>query len=109
IPEEIYAGWRAGNAGLVREHHWGQQFDAYAARYPQEADELVRRSHGQLPAEFLAEADAYIARLQAEGPTVASRKASQMAIEAFAPLLPELIGGSADFANSNLTLWKGSK
>ena len=64
---------------------------------------------GQLPEDFAAQADAYIAKLQAEGPVVASRKASQMAIEAFAPLLPELIGGSADLAGSNLTLWSGSK
>src|SRR5699024_9841938 len=67
------------------------------------------RMAGDLPEEFAAQADAYIARFQAEGPVVASRKASQMAIEAFAPLLPELIGGSADSAGSNLTLWSGSK
>ncbi|HVI26100.1 MAG TPA: transketolase [Xanthomonadaceae bacterium] len=109
IPEEIRAGWRAGNAGLVREEQWNQLFDRYAAQYPQLADELVRRSRGELPDGFLDAADAYIAKLQAEGPTVASRKASQMAIEAFAPLLPELVGGSADLAHSNLTLWKGSK
>jgi transketolase len=109
IPEEIRAGWRAGNAGLVREELWNQLFDRYAAQYPQLADELVRRSRGELPDGFLDAADAYIAKLQAEGPTVASRKASQMAIEAFAPLLPELVGGSADLAHSNLTLWKGSK
>ena len=109
IPDDIRAGWRAGNAGLVREHQWGQLFDAYAARYPAEAEELVRRSRGELPEDFLAAADAYIAKLQAEGHTIASRKASQMAIGAFAPLLPELVGGSADLAHSNLTLWKGSK
>ena len=109
IPQEIRDGWRAGNTGLVREHQWGQLFDAYAARYPEQADELVRRSHGDLPAEFGDAAAAFIAKLQADGPVVASRKASQMAIEAFAPLLPELIGGSADLAHSNLTLWKGSK
>jgi transketolase len=109
IPDDIRAGWRAGNAGLVREHQWGQLFDAYAARHPAEADELVRRSRGDLPEDFEAVADAYIAKLQADGPVVASRKASQMAIEAFAPLLPELVGGSADLAHSNLTLWKGSK
>jgi transketolase len=109
IPDDIAAGWRAGNAGLVREHQWGQLFDAYAARYPAEADELVRRSRGDLPEGFSADADAYIAKLQADGPVVASRKASQMALEAFAPRLPELVGGSADLAHSNLTLWKGSK
>jgi transketolase len=109
IPQEIRDAWRAGNAGLVREHQWGQLFDAYAAQYPDIADELVRRSKNQLPDDFAVAADAYVARLQADGPVVASRKASQMAIEAFAPLLPELIGGSADLAHSNLTLWKGSK
>jgi len=109
IPQEIRDAWRAGNAGLVREHQWGQLFDAYAAQHPQLADELVRRSKGELPEGFAADADAYVARLQADGPMIASRKASQMAIEIFAPLLPELIGGSADLAHSNLTLWKGSK
>jgi len=109
IPEEIYAGWRAGNTGLVREEQWNRLFDAYANAYPKEAAELVRRSHGVLPETFADDANAYIAKLQSEGPVVASRKASQMAIEAFAPLLPELIGGSADLAHSNLTLWKGSK
>src|SRR5690606_21090859 len=69
----------------------------------------TRRSHGELPGEFPAAADAYVAKLQAEAPKVASRKASQMAIEAFAPHLPELVGGSADLAGSNLTLWSGSK
>ena len=109
IPEEIYAGWRADSTGLVREDQWNKLFDAYAERYGNEASELVRRSHGDLPEGFTDSANAYIAKLQAEGPVVASRKASQMAIEAFAPLLPELIGGSADLAHSNLTLWKASK
>ncbi|TQD50707.1 transketolase [Marilutibacter aestuarii] len=109
IPQALRDGWHAGNAGLVREDQWNTLFDAYAAQFPTEATELTRRSHGELPEGFLADADAYIARLQADGPVVASRKASQMAIEAFAPLLPELVGGSADLAHSNLTLWKGSK
>jgi len=109
IPQAIADGWRAGNAGLVREDQWNRVFDCYAQQYPELADELVRRSHAELPANFIADADAYIAKLQAEGPVVASRKASQMAIEAYAPLLPELVGGSADLAHSNLTLWKGSK
>ena len=109
IPQQLRNGWRAGNAGLVREDQWNTLFDAYAARYPVEADELVRRSKKELPDAFEANAQAYIEKLQAEGPVVASRKASQMAIEAFAPQLPELVGGSADLAHSNLTLWKGSK
>ncbi len=109
IPEEIRAAWRANNAGTVREHQWNELFDAYAKRHPDAAGELVRRSRGELPEGFDADARAFIAKLQQEGPEVASRKASQMAIEAFAPLLPELVGGSADLAHSNLTLWKGSK
>ncbi len=109
IPHEISDGWRAGSTGLVREDQWNTLFDAYAARYPSEADELVRRSKQELPDDFEATAQAYIAKLQAEGPVVASRKASQMAIQAFAPHLPELVGGSADLAGSNLTLWSGSK
>ncbi|MBO9828680.1 transketolase [Xanthomonas sp. A2111] len=109
IPQEIYDGWRAGGAGTLRQAEWEQAFDKYAKQYPAEAAELTRRSHGELPEDFLAQADAYIAKQAAEGQTIASRKASQMAIEAFAPLLPELVGGSADLAHSNLTLWKASK
>ncbi|MCI2243050.1 transketolase [Xanthomonas sp. PPL568] len=109
IPQAIYDGWRAGGAGTLRQAEWEQAFDKYAKQYPAEAAELTRRSHGELPEDFLAQADAYIAKQAAEGQTIASRKASQMAIEAFAPLLPELVGGSADLAHSNLTLWKASK
>jgi transketolase len=109
IPPEISAAWRAGDAGQVREEEWGRLFDGYALAYPQQAAELLRRSHGELPEDFAAVAAAYAAKLQADGPVVASRKASQMAIEAYAPHLPELIGGSADLAHSNLTLWTGSR
>jgi transketolase len=109
IPQAISDGWRAGNTGLVREEEWNRLFDAYARQHPKLADELVRRSHGDLPEDFAEVAAAYAAKLQSEGPVVASRKASQMAIEAYAPHLPELIGGSADLAHSNLTLWTGSK
>ncbi len=109
IPQEIYDGWRAGGAGTLRQAEWEQAFDKYAKQYPAEAAELSRRSHGELPEDFVAQADAYIAKQAAEGPSIASRKASQQAIEAFAPLLPELVGGSADLAPSNLTEWKASK
>ncbi|AKC79283.1 transketolase [Xanthomonas arboricola] len=109
IPEEIYAGWRAGGTGTLRQAEWEQLFDKYGKQYSAEAAELTRRSHAELPADFIAQADAYIAKAQQDGQTIASRKASQLAIEAFAPLLPELIGGSADLAHSNLTLWKASK
>ncbi|MEO7478169.1 MAG: transketolase, partial [Lysobacteraceae bacterium] len=109
IPQEIYDGWRAINAGIVREEQWNRLFDAYAAQYPQLADELIRRSHAELPEGFAAAADAYIAKTQLEGPEVATRKASLMALDAYGPHLPELIGGSADLAESNLTIWNGSQ
>ena len=109
IPADIYAGWNKVEAGKALEAEWNALFDAYAAQYPEQAAELKRRASGELPADFAAQADAYIAKVHAEGPVIASRKASQNAIEAFGPLLPELVGGSADLAHSNLTLWKASK
>ncbi|MDH5831977.1 transketolase [Luteimonas sp. M1R5S18] len=109
VPEAIAGAWRANAKGAELEAEWNALFERYAAQNPAEAEELQRRLRSELPADFAAAADAYIAKLQAEGPVVASRKASQMAIEAYAPLLPELIGGSADLAHSNLTLWKGSQ
>ena len=109
IPEEIYAGWRSGDAGDAREARWNAVRDQYAGAHADQAAEFARRSRGELPADFVDSANAFIAKLQADGPVIASRKASQMSIEAFAPLLPELIGGSADLAHSNLTLWKASK
>ncbi|WP_058833994.1 transketolase [Luteimonas abyssi] len=109
VPEAVYAGWRKGDAGDAREAQWDALFDAYAQAHPDLAAEFQRRTAGALPEGFAAAADAYIRTLQDDGPTIASRKASQMAIEAFAPHLPELIGGSADLAGSNLTLWSGSK
>ena len=108
IPDDIYAGWDARAAGAERESAWNALMDTYAAAHPQLAAELRRRLAGELPADWQAGASAWIAKLQAEGPEVASRKASQMALDAFGPLLPELIGGSADLAGSNLTIWKGS-
>jgi transketolase len=109
VPEEIYAGWRAGNAGSAREEQWNRVFDRYRQQFPELAAELVRRSRGELPENWQDAAWAYVRKLQADGLTIASRKASQMALDAFGPLLPEIIGGSADLAHSNLTLWKGSK
>jgi len=109
VPQPIADAWRATEAGAEREAAWNALVERYAAEYPEQAAELQRRMRCELPQDFAAAADAYIAKLQAEGPVVASRKASQMAIEAYAPLLPELIGGSADLAHSNLTLWKGSQ
>ncbi len=109
IPDEIYLGWRATHTGPAHEHQWNEVFDAYAREYPELAAELTRRARAELPEDFADEAARYIAKLQLEGPSIASRKASQMALDAFGPLLPELIGGSADLAHSNLTLWKGSR
>jgi transketolase len=109
IPDDIRAGWDAKARGGARESAWNDLFARYRAANPELADEFERRQQGKLPADFAASADAWIARLQAEGPAVASRKASQMALDAYGPLLPELIGGSADLAGSNLTIWKGSK
>ncbi|UGB45028.1 transketolase [Frateuria edaphi] len=109
IPSEIYAGWDAKAAGAKREQEWNATLDAYAKAHPELAAEFKRRLSGELPADWNDKARAYIAKMQSEGPEVASRKASQMALDAFGPLLPELIGGSADLAGSNLTKWKGSK
>ncbi|HET6803892.1 MAG TPA: transketolase, partial [Frateuria sp.] len=109
IPAEIYSGWDAKAKGAKREQEWNATLDAYAKAHPELAAEFKRRLAGELPADWADKAQAYIAKMQAEGPEVASRKASQMALDAFGPLLPELIGGSADLAGSNLTKWKGSK
>ncbi|MBC2654365.1 transketolase [Pseudomonas sp. MSSRFD41] len=109
IPADIYAEWDAKEAGRAVEADWDQRFAAYSAAFPTEANELVRRLAGDLPADFAAKADAYIAEVAAKGETIASRKASQNTLNAFGPLLPEFLGGSADLAGSNLTLWKGCK
>jgi transketolase len=108
VPQAIYDGWRARDH-TQGENEWNALVERYVERFPEPGAELRRRMDNALPDGFAAAAEAYVAKLQAEGPNVASRKASQMAIEAFAPLLPELVGGSADLAHSNLTLWKGSK
>ncbi|MGO4001249.1 transketolase [Pseudomonas fluorescens] len=109
IPADIYAEWDAKEAGRAVEAEWDQRFAAYSAAFPTEANELVRRLSGELPADFSEKASAYIAEVAAKGETIASRKASQNALNAFGPLLPEVLGGSADLAGSNLTLWKGCK
>lgn len=109
IPANIYAEWDAKEAGRAAEAEWDQRFAAYSAEFPELANELVRRLSGDLPEDFAEKAQAYIAEVAAKGETIASRKASQNALNAFGPLLPELLGGSADLAGSNLTLWKGCK
>ena len=109
IPDDIYAGWNAVEKGAQLEQDWQQQVSAYAADFPEQAAELKRRLAGELPADFSARAADYIAACQVEGASIASRKASQNCLNAYGPLLPELLGGSADLAGSNLTLWSGSK
>ncbi|MCE6979189.1 transketolase [Pseudomonas frederiksbergensis] len=109
IPANIYAEWDAKEAGRAAEAEWDQRFAAYSAAFPELANELIRRLSGDLPTDFAEKASAYIAEVAAKGETIASRKASQNALNAFGPLLPELLGGSADLAGSNLTLWKGCK
>lgn len=109
IPADVYAAWDAKAKGTQSESAWNDVFAAYAAKYPTEAAELKRRLAGDLPADFAAKADAYIAEVNAKAETIATRKASQNAIQAFAPQLPEILGGSADLAGSNLTLWKGAE
>ena len=109
IPADVYAAWDAKAKGTQSESAWNDVFAAYAAKYPTEAAELKRRLSGELPADFVAQADAYIAEVNEKAETIATRKASQNAIQAFAPQLPEILGGSADLAGSNLTLWKGAE
>lgn len=109
IPDNVYAGWDARETGARREQGWRSAMEAYAAEYPGLAAELERRMAGDLPVDFSVQAADYIARCQREGVSVASRKASQNCLNAYGELLPELLGGSADLAGSNLTLWAGSK
>ncbi|MBO2589862.1 transketolase [Shewanella algae] len=109
IPSEIYAAWDAKEAGKAAESSWNDKFAAYEAAHPALAAELKRRLNGELPANFDADAKAYIEQLQANPANIASRKASQNALEAFGKMLPEFLGGSADLAPSNLTMYSGSK
>ncbi|EOG7736325.1 TPA: transketolase [Vibrio cholerae] len=109
IPADIYAAWDAKQAGASKEAAWNEKFAAYAKTYPAEAAEYKRRVAGELPANWEAATSEIIANLQANPANIASRKASQNALEAFGKLLPEFMGGSADLAPSNLTMWSGSK
>ena len=109
IPSDIYEGWDASARGASAQSSWNEQLDAYRKEFPDLAVEFERRTSGQLPTDFGEKADAYIADCQAKMEKVASRKASQNCLNAYGPLLPELLGGSADLAGSNLTIWSGSK
>ena len=109
IPDEIQTAWNGCARGASLESDWQAGFDAYRAAYPELADEFLRRLQGDLPADFAERADTFIAECLTAGADVASRKASQQTLNTMGPILPELLGGSADLAGSNLTLWEGAK
>ncbi|MEW9582254.1 transketolase [Paraburkholderia sp. DGU8] len=109
IPQEVYAAWDAKESGARIESDWNKAFAAYAAKYPQEAAEFKRRSAKELPADWKQKAQAIIAGANERAETIATRKASQQAIEGLSTVLPELLGGSADLTGSNLTNWKAAK
>ncbi|HSO79354.1 MAG TPA: transketolase [Chromatiaceae bacterium] len=109
IPQDVQAAWDARDTGARAEAEWNARFEAYAAAYPTQAAEFQRRMAGNLPADWAEKSEAFIAAVVAKAETIASRKASQNALDGFGPLLPELLGGSADLAGSNLTIWKGCK
>ncbi|GAB2950235.1 transketolase [Hafnia psychrotolerans] len=108
IPQDIYAQWDAKEAGKAKEAAWDEKFAAYAKAHPELAKEFKRRVNGELPANWQADSQKFIEELQAKPANIASRKASQNTLEAFGKVLPEFLGGSADLAPSNLTMWSGS-
>ena len=109
IPAEVYAAWDARTRGASLEAQWNATFAAYRAAHPELAAEFERRMAGELPADWDVHVAAVLAKVTDKAETIATRKASQNSIEAYAPRLPELLGGSADLAGSNLTLWSGAK
>ncbi len=109
IPQDVYAAWDAKEQGSQRYAQWQTLFAAYENEYPELAAEFKRRLSAELPAQWSAQATVYIAQCQQQAESVASRKASQMALNAYGPVLPELLGGSADLSGSNLTNWSGSE
>jgi transketolase len=109
IPADVYAAWDARAKGAAAEAEWNTRFAAYAAEFPDLAAEFTRRMAGDLPTNWAAHVESVLAKVTEKAETIATRKASQNSIEAFAPELPELLGGSADLAGSNLTLWSGAK
>ncbi|KMK07758.1 transketolase [Pluralibacter gergoviae] len=108
IPKEIYRAWDAHEKGEKAQQSWKEKFTAYKQAHPELAAEFTRRMGSELPADWQKTADDYIAKLQSEPAKIASRKASQNALNVYGPALPEFLGGSADLAPSNLTIWKGS-
>lgn len=109
IPAEIYSEWDAKELGNAKQATWNEKFAAYEKAHPELAAEFKRRTSGELPADWETESKAFIEQLQQNPANIASRKASQNALEAFGKVLPEFMGGSADLAPSNLTMWSGSK
>ena len=109
IPAEIYGGWSAKDKGAAREAEWNTRMAAYKAAHPDLGAELERRLSGKLPADWQAKAGAYIEAVNTKAEKVATRKASQNCLNGYGPLLPEFLGGSADLAGSNLTIWSGCK
>jgi len=109
IPADIYAQWDSKEKGQQQESSWDEKFAAYASAYPELAAEYKRRINNELPDDWAVKSQEYIEQLQANPANPASRKASQNALNAFGPILPEFMGGSADLAGSNLTIWDGSK
>ncbi|MFY8274072.1 transketolase [Pseudoalteromonas sp. SSDWG2] len=109
IPQDVYSEWDAKEAGQQQEQSWNDKFAAYKAEFPELAAEFERRQNGELPADWAQKSQDYIEQLQANPDNPATRKASQNALNAFGSMLPEFMGGSADLAGSNLTLWSGSK
>lgn len=109
IPSDIYASWNAEKKGGLAQSKWDEEFKNYRNQYPELCSELERRLDGHIPEDFSEKANAYIYECQHKMEKIASRKASQNCLNVFGPLLPELLGGSADLAGSNLTIWSGSK
>ena len=108
IPQNVYAGWDARARGAEFEGQWNRRFAAYEKQHPQLAREFLRRMAGELPTGWKSHCDALLAKIEAKAETIATRKASQNAIEGLAPVLPEFVGGSADLTGSNLTNWSGA-
>lgn len=109
IPSEIYEAWDAKEIGAKAESDWNDRFENYRSEYPELAAEFERRMAGELPRDWAEKSEAFIAKVNEKAETIASRKASQNALNGYGPLLPELMGGSADLAGSNLTIWSGCK
>ena len=109
IPAEVYEGWDAKEIGAKVEGDWNDRFENYRSEFPELAAEFERRMSGELPRDWAEKSAAFVAKVNEKGETIASRKASQNTLNGYGPLLPELLGGSADLAGSNLTLWSGCR